>query len=74
MFGWISSGLSLLASAAKGIATLIGWRKQASDEDIGRALQRSDDQQALATETQAVNDARDTPSIEAQVSKEGFRE
>ena len=46
----------------------------AINQDTGRALQRGDYASALSAEAQAVNDARNTPSVVSKVSGEGFRD
>ena len=50
------------------------FTKLAINQDTGRALQRGDDASALSAEAQAVNDARNTPSVVSKVSGEGFRD
>lgn len=66
--------LSGIWALFKGLAISIGWMKQDSDQDTGRALQNADGQKVLIDETQAVHDARDNPAVVDSVRSRSSRD
>jgi hypothetical protein len=68
----ISSILSLAASLFSGLATILNWKKQQSDQNIGRQIQANDDAQATikeATDAQKIDAAVATDSRDALVNE-----
>lgn len=69
-----ASILSIGANVLKGALALIGWRKQVSDQNTGKTMERADEQATVLKETQAVNDARGDPANIERVQDASYRD